>query len=198
MLAWLFFGVIGIAEGHASSIIGSSHDLSTDGEEVCIYCHTPMSASSDTSGPLWNRKVSGKAISMYSSATLDMTIETTPGEVSLLCLSCHDGSMAYDSLINNPGVKNSGVMSGSKAVGADGLANDHPISIEYDPSKDPDFAPVTNGTVGGLPLFVKSGGKGPATQVECSTCHDVHDPGFGNYLRMPNTRSRLCLTCHVK
>lgn len=127
-----------------------------------------------------------------------MTIESTPGDVSLMCLSCHDGSMAYDSLLNNPGVSNKGVMTGRVAIGADGLANDHPISIEYDPSKDSDFAPVTNGRVGGLPLFVKSGDTGPATQVECSTCHDAHDPGNGNYLRMSNASSNLCLTCHIK
>ena len=144
---------------------------------------------------------------MYSSDTLDMTIEATPGDVSQMCLSCHDGSMAYDSLINNPGVsnprannpgvKNRTIMTGPSAIGADGLANDHPISIEYDPSKDPNFAPATNGRVGGLPLFVKNGQSGPATQVECSTCHDVHDPGNGSFLRMSNAGSNLCLTCHT-
>lgn len=181
-----------------AGIEGSPHDLSSDGSGICVFCHTPMSASSDTSMPLWNRQASSKTISMYNSATLDMTIEATPGDVSLMCLSCHDGSMAYDSLINNPGIKNNGMMTGTAAVGADGLANDHPISIAYDPSKDPDFAPVSNGKVGGLPLFVKNGEKGHATQVECSTCHDVHDPANGNFLRMSNAGSRLCLTCHIK
>lgn len=197
LLAWLFFGIAGIADVHANSIAGSPHDLSMNGEGICVYCHTPMSASLDGSAPLWNRKTSSKTLSMYSSSTLDMTIESAPGGVSLMCLSCHDGSMAYDSLINNPGVANNGVMTGTSAIGADGLANDHPISIEYDPSKDPNFAPVTNGRVGGLPLFVKDGQSGPATQVECSTCHDVHDPGNGNFLRMSNAGSSLCLTCHA-
>lgn len=197
LLVALFISVLGTAQARAG-VEGSSHDLSLNGEGICIYCHTPMSASSDTSSPLWNRESSGKTISMYTSATLDMTIEATPGDVSLVCLSCHDGSMAYDSLINNPGIVNKTVMTGRMAIGADGLANDHPISIEYDPSKDPDFAPVTNGHVGGLPLFVKSGARGEATQVECSTCHDVHDPSMGNFLRMSNARSQLCLTCHLK
>lgn len=197
LLAALVIFLVGFAEAHAG-VQGSSHDLSLNGEGSCIYCHTPMSASSDTSLPLWNREKSSKIITMYSSATLDMTIEPTPGDVSLMCLSCHDGSMAYDSLINNPGIVNGAVMTGRAAVGADGLANDHPISIEYDPSKDRDFAPVTNGHVGELPLFTKTGGMGEKTQVECSTCHDVHDPGPGNYLRKSNAGSRLCLTCHLK
>lgn len=197
LLAAVVASLVGISIANAG-VEGSSHDLSLDGEGICIYCHTPMSASSDTSMPLWNREPSSKTMTMYSSATLDMSIESTPGDVSLMCLSCHDGSMAYDSLINNPGIDNNTSMTGSAAVGADGLANDHPISIEYDVSKDPDFAPVTNGHVGVLPLFVKTGGYGEATQVECSTCHDVHDPGQGNFLRMSNARSALCLTCHQK
>lgn len=177
---------------------GSVHDLSLGDEGVCVYCHTPMSASSDSSAPLSNREISNRTFAMYSSPTMDMTVESIPGEVSLVCLSCHDGATAFDALINNPGVSNKGVMTGRAAIGADGLANDHPIAVEYDPSKDPHHAPVTNGKVGELPLFAKSGGASHRTQIECATCHNAHDSSYGNFLRMSNARSRLCLTCHRK
>ena len=38
-----------------------------------------------------------------------------------------------------------------------------------------------------------------AGQMECSSCHDVHDE-LGNtaLLRKSNTQSALCLTCHDK
>lgn len=194
----LLISVTGGTAGVYTDIRGSAHDLSLDGEEVCIYCHAPISASPDSPVPLSNRDISNRTFTMYSSPTMDMSVEPVPGDASLVCLSCHDGATAFDSLVNNPGVNNSGVMTGRAAIGADGLANDHPISVEYDPSKDPHHAPITNGKVGELPLFAKSGGDSHRTQVECSTCHNAHDPGHGNFLRMSNARSRLCLTCHRK
>ncbi len=190
--------MVPLATASAGSIVGSSHDLSTGTDGICIYCHVSTAAASDGAAPLWNRKASSETMEMYKSATLDMTIASSPGDVSLMCLSCHDGSMAFDSLINNPGVGNSGRVSGVMAIGADGLGNDHPISITYDPAKDTAFVPATNGKVGDLPLFARDGEGEHPTQVECSTCHDAHDPSRGNFLRVSNAGSRLCLTCHIK
>jgi predicted CXXCH cytochrome family protein len=34
-------------------------------------------------------------------------------------------------------------------------------------------------------------------QVECSSCHNVHDNAYGNFLAMSNDGSALCLACHA-
>lgn len=197
LLAGLAFVVVGPA-GTNNDMHGSAHDFSSNGEELCLYCHTSMSPSPGTAPPLWDREISDRSFTMYKSATMDMKVETVPGEASLVCLSCHDGTMAFNPLVKNPGIQSDALMTGRAAIGADGIANDHPVAVEYDPSKDPDYAPVTNGRVGELPLYVKSGGSGRRTQVECLTCHDPHNLDNPNFLRMSNARSRLCLTCHLK
>ena len=52
-----------------------------------------------------------------------------PDGVSLLCLSCHDGTVALDAYGGDPG--NAGTIGDQFDLGTD-LNNDHPISIVYD------------------------------------------------------------------
>ncbi len=105
--------------------MGSRHDLSAlnfrgygsetgpmtggsfnDYRETCIYCHTPH--NSDTVAPLWNRKLPEKiGYDMYTSPNFDSVVgaeveDVTPDGISLGCLSCHDGSVAVDAVINKP------------------------------------------------------------------------------------------------
>lgn len=55
-----------------------------------------------------------------------------------------------------------------------------------------------------MPLFVRAGFGVVGGQsdlqpaVECGTCHDVHNPGNGSFLRIANTASALCYACHIK
>ncbi len=79
--------------------------------EVCVYCHTPHSASTTELGarlPLWNRTIKTTAFTTYSSlnsTSISQTI-TQPGAASIACLTCHDGQTAIDSIINMPGSGN--------------------------------------------------------------------------------------------
>ncbi len=98
------------------SIVGSRHDLKSDWEkgsvlmkeslnnygEVCVYCHTPHGGD-ESLGPLWNRDYTPASFNVYTSPTMDTTAAGIPGAVSLACLSCHDGTIAVDSIINAPG-----------------------------------------------------------------------------------------------
>ena len=73
--------------------------------EVCIYCHTPHGASGQIQAPLWNRTASSATYTTYdtlNTSSLDGTV-TAPGAASLTCLSCHDGTVAIDSIINMTG-----------------------------------------------------------------------------------------------
>jgi predicted CXXCH cytochrome family protein len=193
-------------------MLGTAHDLKgniTAGSvEVCIFCHTPHDASA-TITPLWNR-TAGTAgpYSMYDS-TFSGSVEnaqaTSPEGVSLACLSCHDGSIAMESLLYDGGrtITAIGVMTGVRAVGDDGLQNDHPISITYDPVADTGgLNTVASITTAGLPLYSGSIYTN-ADQVECGTCHNPHEPTVANggnakFLRVDNTNSALCVTCHIK
>ena len=75
--------------------------------EVCVYCHTPHNKNTGASAPLWNRNVTtGTAYTVYDSSvssTINMTTGNPDG-VSLACLSCHDGNIALDAIVNQPGL----------------------------------------------------------------------------------------------
>lgn len=82
-------------------------------EEVCIFCHTPHGGRSNVGGvqgiaPLWNRRLSNPmTFTPYSSPHFEaQDLSGSPGRpkgVSLACLSCHDGAVAFDALINSSG-----------------------------------------------------------------------------------------------
>jgi predicted CXXCH cytochrome family protein len=100
---------------YGASIVGSKHDLKSAWEkgsslmrlslnnygEVCVYCHTPHGATNIA--PLWNRNAPTGPYTIYASATMDTSPSNPPSGVSLACLSCHDGTVAVDSIINAPG-----------------------------------------------------------------------------------------------
>lgn len=185
----------------------------TDYGEICVYCHTPHNNNLDIEAPLWNRNTPAGPYNMYASATIDMDIASSPQGVSLACLSCHDNTIALDQIINIPssafGSQASGTTIelcgtqchvGDNPVGGinfEGtnigteLGNDHPISVTYDPSKDPQFLPATNGKVGNLPLYGAN-----KDRVECGSCHNPHDNSNRPFLRVSNENSAMCLTCH--
>lgn len=73
--------------------------------EVCVYCHTPHGANAAVQLPLWNHTIKTTTYTTYSAlGTSSLTQPITqPGANSLSCLSCHDGQVAIDSIINMPG-----------------------------------------------------------------------------------------------
>jgi hypothetical protein len=73
--------------------------------EVCAFCHTPHGANTGAPGaaPLWNRAIPTTAgYTTYSGPNFD-GVTIAPVGVSLACLSCHDGTIGLDALINMPG-----------------------------------------------------------------------------------------------
>lgn len=72
--------------------------------EVCIYCHTPHGANKQINAPLWNRTINNSGTyTIYDKPTTLMRPIGQPGPNSLTCLSCHDGTIAIDSILNMPG-----------------------------------------------------------------------------------------------
>jgi predicted CXXCH cytochrome family protein len=191
--------VAGLVTVSTATIKGTRHDLSGLGgvTEICIFCHTPHHADiSVANAPLWNHEVTSQTFTPYTSATLDAAVGQPDG-ISKLCLSCHDGVTNVDAFGGNPGTN---PMTFDDAIIGLDLRDDHPISFTYDDS--------LASTDGGLwpPSSTSSGLGGTiqadllfANQLECGSCHDVHDNTLDPFLRIDNSnQSALCLTCHDK
>lgn len=130
---------------------GQRNSFSGTGE-ICVFCHTPHGGDTSAIVPLWNRTLSDSAIyityDQLGTSTLDGAVANV-GSISIACLSCHDGTQAMDSVINQSGsgLVNSGYEAGvwsGDDVNDDGtmvqgiiqmlgtdLQNDHPIGIQY-------------------------------------------------------------------
>ncbi len=203
-LLWaVFFSLSG-------QIAGTAHDFSSEAwapseNKMCAVCHTVHNAISIPEAPLWNHESTAVAgYILYSSATFDPhggTTITDPDASSKLCLSCHDGTVALE----NFGGTSTGtnyIDAGNRIGGATGsdLSNNHPISFDYTTALaaldgglyDP---AVTNSGLGGtIASDMLFGNK-----MQCASCHDVHNKyGVSKLLKMSNTSSQLCLTCHNK
>jgi predicted CXXCH cytochrome family protein len=161
-----------------TGIRNTRHNLGTGGlsganqfsgtDEVCVFCHTPHGSNATVSAPMWNKATPpATAYQVYStstSSTIDGALATDGpgsgaaaaiGSVSIACLSCHDGTQAMNSMINQPGsggynaaganmagtwTAGTGptpVDTGTGRLGAGianldvNLRNDHPIGIQY-------------------------------------------------------------------
>ena len=205
----------------AGTIVGSKHDLSISNEhgpemsaskEICVFCHTPHAASDAVKAPIWNRKITDTTVfQLYGEGT---PIGSVPNAVSLACLSCHDGvssegvasavsALDTHTLINYPngdsGSPNcnachpdGGVYPSSTWQIGPILTDDHPISISYTTALANDPTGFEPSPLNGVKLF------GVDNEVECATCHDVHNPENGTFLRVNNAGSELCLSCHKR
>ncbi len=203
-----------LAPSSFAGIEGSKHDLSSTGakgvaidtqltrNEICVFCHTPHNADiAVTDAPLWNHTATGVTFTPYTSTTLNATVGQPDG-ISKLCLSCHDGVTAldaYGSTTNFPGEGDSilGTTSPYESSTADltNLATTHPVSFAYSSAlatADTGLVAYDDANVVALVGGVAGG------NVECSSCHDVHDNTEAPFLVMANTNSDLCLTCHNK
>lgn len=194
-------GSIAFAQGTPPSkagVIGSAHDPNGNG---CGTCHAPHNGSVATGGPsqatgqilLWNRAFSSQTFGVYDSPTMDnKTVEiggtplanTEARMYSLLCMSCHDG-VTTPSLIG----PNQEAAVGNVA-NSYGLTNDHPINMDYDPTKDTGLLSLTTAQNAGLKFY------GASDTVQCATCHNPHTPTPDPFLRVSNAGSDLCLSCH--
>jgi hypothetical protein len=96
------------------------------------------------------------------------------------------------------------------------MADDHPVGFNYESARNEDTGTDADGrskarlndmatvkSVLGERVFFDSGigADGIATkfnQIECASCHKVHDDLIAPFLRTSNYMSRLCLACHLK
>ncbi len=144
-----------------AAVENTVHNLGTGGPagsnqlsstaDVCVFCHTPHGGSTSAAVPLWNRTLAAPSTyttyATLNSATIEGAIAPV-GSVSIACLSCHDGTQAMDSVLNEPGSGftnatfgggswtgpnvniGTGELTNAPNLGQD-ISNDHPIGIQY-------------------------------------------------------------------
>ncbi len=188
--------------GHSQSIVNTVHNLSVSGPgsikaqsetEICIFCHTPHSKSPRQ--PLWNRPDPGSYYTLYNSSTLQANVGQPDG-ASVLCLSCHDGTIALGNVLSRstPIPFSGGVTtmpSGTTNLTTD-LSDDHPISFLYDASLAASDGELVNPSTLTGPVSLENG------RLQCTSCHDPHHDIYGSFLVTSSRNSELCLYCHQK
>ncbi|OGT99163.1 MAG: hypothetical protein A2X80_05160 [Geobacteraceae bacterium GWB2_52_12] len=220
--------LMAVATMASATIKNSKHDLSSGSttafksagatNQICIFCHTPHNPTKNV--PLWNRvNPAAAGWTMYASPTISATATTKlatgtfdADSISLFCMSCHDGVTAMGAFTNKAGAaadalgaiaEASNANIGDAVAGAGGihLENDHPVGFNYNTAATEDSGlhskADANTSLGGSAFFGAAG-----NNIECSSCHKVHEPGAAGttapFLRISNSASALCLACHNK
>ena len=192
----------------------STDQLGAETSQMCVFCHHPHRSSGlgtfTTNEVLWNQVDQDATYAVYNSTTSSTingtatTISNSSGVRSYLCMACHDGDIAPNSLVATPGDGiNTTLYDFSADRGALGstLEDDHPVNITYANTIDDGLSDnIVNSAIDGTyPLF------GTATKtVQCATCHDVHDgqntASTGvQFMRSAGWQlnSAICTACHT-
>lgn len=182
------------------SIVNTKHNLSVSGSgsikaesetEICVFCHTPHNSSPQK--PLWNREDPALNYNLYSSSTTDATIAQPDGS-SLLCLSCHDGTIALGNVLSRtlPIPMAGGITTlppGNSNLTKD-ISDDHPVSFVYNPTLAGIDGQLNNPAILTGPVKLEN------QKVQCISCHDPHTDLFNKFLTATNQQSELCNYCH--
>ena len=224
-------GIAGTPHDLGSTGIGAAYGDSAEQtglNRICIFCHAPHNTLSSTQAanaqityfPLWNLGVTTASYVMYTpgadmpsntshmsqaKAFFDASGNTRPGSVSRLCLSCHDGTVStnsygfYAASSQQTGADVNVVGTMYEIGGSNDLKNHHPIGFDYDTVQVTDDEIAVKTTV--MAPGVRIADLLWAGNMECTTCHDVHNtknPGAEKFLWKSDAGSEFCMTCHLK
>lgn len=104
-----------LIEAYKSRIINTPHNFTrlfngnpenggnSSADFICIYCHTPPTNDSAVAKPLWSRATPAEGYVLNKNAAISSPENQNPGTAgahSLTCLSCHDGMLGNDLMIN--------------------------------------------------------------------------------------------------
>ena len=187
-----------------NDVIGM-HDLSGGGGSPingqlpgsCRYCHAPHNGIGGAT-PLWNQKLSKEIYTTYTSTTYKEVSNQPPaGSDTVLCLSCHDGTVAPGETQAYRTIPMSGKMNPADIFGAN-LQESHPIDMTLPLKDSPDLAP---GFASSGKTLDKTGAvKLIKGNIECTSCHNPHvqatDAVSQTFLVLSNNNGLLCLACH--
>ncbi len=187
----------------SGDVIGM-HDLSRAGSSPvkgalpgsCRYCHAPHNGVGGAT-PLFNQKLSTQIYKTYTSSTYKESGEAqlAQGSDTLLCLSCHDGTIAPGQTQAYGKVSMSGKMNAADLF-TTGLQSSHPNSLVLPLKDDPGLVKslVAAGVTADPAVKLIKG------NIECDTCHNPHvqstDKVAQQFLVRDSSKGQLCLACH--
>jgi len=186
---------------NAQSIVNTKHNMSVSGPgtvkatsetEICIFCHTPH--NSRPVAPLWNRNDPGVTYTPYNSSTFQ-ALPGQPDGSSILCLSCHDGTVALGNVLSRTTPINfatGDLMPTGVSNLTTNLRNDHPVSFLYNSAlaaSDRQLKSPNNITP---PVSLKN------ERLQCTSCHDPHKNLYSDFLVASPQNSNLCNSCHQR
>lgn len=200
-------------------ISGSAHDFSSAGwsrHQICLPCHTPHNAmevevNGYGAGRLWNHALPSQG-QVYGMRSGELMRDDALDAYSLLCLGCHDGTVALDSFGGRSGsvyISAARVRPSARAstlLGVD-LTDDHPVGAD---AVWPEIEPEGLNPRGAWENQVFGGSRMGRLRpmridgqeqwvVSCATCHEPHRRGgHDGLLRIDNSASQMCLACHSK
>ncbi len=193
----------------------------------CHTPHNTTATGSTDAAPLWNHAASGIAAASWKSyawatpSSPSLAIVDPLTGPTRLCMSCHDGVVAVDQHGSAGPMSGSGsnILSGDKAIGASGdLTNDHPVGFSYGDAViargagadgTGELAAKTDTFATAIVLTIESVLYN-GDVMTCASCHEVHNKnnatqvaGVGGvipnyFLYAQETKSLICLSCHVK
>src|SRR5690606_10304873 len=152
--------------GYHKGVVGGPHDLTeTFGfGSACNSCHVPhVQAVRTTTQP-----ATQPAFEMFRIGGQRRVFQPDyymPGPTSLLCLGCHDGTIATSTMGTSHALR-AGMRAGF-TVPEGFVWRDHPIGVPYPPAAGKDYRPKGYVEKLGIPL--------PEGRIECISCHDPHD-----------------------
>ena len=230
MMALVVLSSLSFARVDKALIINGPHDLRSTGSggtgsgvngpsyALCNYCHVAHKFSTDgglgTNGPgqlLWNHTLSSsRAYTVYNSWTMQnkdiASLQTTGNpnadlnNPSVMCMSCHDGTVALNSTYTGA-IGSNGTLPGDRIINPADANKTHPVNFTYDATlaanagmKVPAGTQGVDANTGNavVPLF---GGK-----MQCATCHEPHTNThllFRNFGAVYTaTNGSWCLYCH--
>jgi len=173
---------------HNLSSSGTSEFKSLTADEICAFCHTPHVTAPES--PRWNRGASGRTFTEYGSST-SKAVRSQPRGSSLLCLSCHDGTVALGDVAGRlrGNDRRATFLQGRANLSTD-LTDDHPVTIDYDSALQAANPELVHPSVIDLPL--------EEGRLECNSCHNPHSSDFPPFLHKTTQNGELCTSCHVR
>lgn len=225
-LVLAFASVAMTGEKPGTGIQNSFHDLCRGGRgcayvgtgsadfpgRLCVYCHIPhevMVPSEEVEAgfvhyPRWNQAVT--TITPFQTYSNGVDTIGQPGSVSMVCLSCHDGTVASNiyGYVSPDIIGFAGAIQTAGRIGfpIDARSHQHPIGLDYHEvaKKDWDINQETSDLLGANTYGMKINDLLRNGRIECPSCHDVHNKNNEGHKLMwvEDYRSNFCLTCHKK